>query len=94
MSEHNWRSRIEGALLRRGDADYETARARALWNELKPERYPDVIVRAACERDVQEVLKLAVSRGLRLAVRAGGHSWCGLGHMHGVSRRKRPAIAR
>ncbi|PWI12523.1 FAD-binding oxidoreductase [Streptomyces sp. NWU339] len=77
MSEHSWRSRIEGALLRRGDAGYETARARALWNELKPDRYPDVIVRATCERDVQEVLKLAVSRGLRLAVRAGGHSWCG-----------------
>ncbi|GED86209.1 FAD-binding oxidoreductase [Streptomyces sp. 6-11-2] len=77
MSEQNRRSRIEGAVLRRGDADYETARARALWNELKPDRYPDLIVRAACERDVQEVLKLAVSSGLRLAVRAGGHSWCG-----------------
>ncbi|MER6978599.1 FAD-binding oxidoreductase [Streptomyces carpinensis] len=77
MSEHSWRSGIEGPLLRRGDADYQTARVRALWNELKPDRYPDVIVRAACERDVQEVLKLAVSRGLQVAVRAGGHSWCG-----------------
>ncbi|MFF9127765.1 FAD-binding oxidoreductase [Streptomyces sp. NPDC014889] len=77
MGEQDWPSRIEGALLRRGEAGYETARARALWNGLKPDRYPDVIVRATCERDVQEVLRQAASRGLRLAVRAGGHSWCG-----------------
>ncbi|MFH9980917.1 hypothetical protein ACH4ND_16990 [Streptomyces sp. NPDC017179] len=53
MSERTWRSRIEGTLLRRGDTGYETARTRALWSELKPDQYPDVIVRAAGERDVQ-----------------------------------------
>ncbi|MFJ1655124.1 FAD-binding oxidoreductase [Streptomyces sp. NPDC088337] len=77
MSENTWRSRIEGTLRRRGDPDYETARTRALWNELKPDRYPDVFVHAACERDVQEALRPAVASGLRVAVRAGGHSWCG-----------------
>lgn len=77
MSEHRGPSGIEGTLVRRGDASYETARANELWNELKPERYPDVIVRAACERDVPEALRLARSRGLQVAVRAGGHSWCG-----------------
>ncbi|MEU6367182.1 FAD-binding oxidoreductase [Streptomyces sp. NPDC046931] len=77
MSERSRRPGIEGALFRRGDAEYEAIRTSAVWNELKPDRYPDLIVRAACERDVPEVLGLARSRGLRLAVRAGGHSWYG-----------------
>ncbi|WP_330342335.1 FAD-binding oxidoreductase [Streptomyces sp. NBC_00557] len=68
---------LEGAVIRRGDPGYETCRAGELWNELKPQRYPEVIVRAAGERDVPEALRLARSRGLRVAVRAGGHSWCG-----------------
>ncbi|GAA3036908.1 FAD-binding oxidoreductase [Streptomyces glomeratus] len=77
MSERSPRPRTEGVLLRRGDADYETSRASAVWNELKPDRYPDVIVKVACERDVPEVLGLARARGLQVAVRAGGHSWYG-----------------
>ncbi|WP_344639517.1 FAD-binding oxidoreductase [Kitasatospora cystarginea] len=77
MSEHGESSGIEGVLVRRGDAGYETTWASELWNDLKPERYPDVIVRAASERDVPQALKLARSRGLRVAVRAGGHNWWG-----------------
>ncbi|MDF3300371.1 FAD-binding oxidoreductase [Streptomyces tropicalis] len=77
MSEDSGRSRIEGVVLHRGDAGYETARAHALWNGLTPDRRPDMIVRAACEQDVRHVLKVAASRGLHVAVRAGGHSWCG-----------------
>src|SRR4051794_513110 len=77
MREHTQPPGIEGALIERGDARYANAWARALWNELKPERYPDVIVQAASERDVPQAVKLARSRGPRVAVRAGGHSWCG-----------------
>jgi FAD/FMN-containing dehydrogenase len=59
----------------RGDADYEATRRRMVWNERIPERYPDVIVTAESDADVAEAVKLARSRGLRISIRAGGHSW-------------------
>ncbi|MER7792134.1 FAD-binding oxidoreductase [Streptomyces sp. NPDC097640] len=68
---------IEGAVVRRGDPGYEKLRASMVWNELTPSRSPDVIVVAASERDVPEAVLLARASGMRIAVRAGGHSWCG-----------------
>ncbi|MFF3458422.1 FAD-binding oxidoreductase [Streptomyces sp. NPDC002730] len=69
--------RIEGDIVRRGDPGYEHAWQGILWNGVKPPRFPDVIVRVASERDVPEAVALARSEGLRIAVRSGGHSWCG-----------------
>ncbi|TQK51005.1 FAD/FMN-containing dehydrogenase [Streptomyces sp. SLBN-118] len=69
--------RIEGDIVRRGEPAYERAWEGILWNGLKPHRFPDVIVRVASERDVPEAVALARSEGLRIAVRAGGHSWVG-----------------
>jgi FAD/FMN-containing dehydrogenase len=46
-----------------------------VWNERIPERFPDIIVSVTSDADVIEAVKLARSRGLRVAVRAGGHSW-------------------
>ncbi|MET7761513.1 FAD-binding protein [Streptomyces sp. NPDC005393] len=77
MSGHAQASHIEGTLVERGDAGYESLWASMLWNGLKPARFPDVIVLAASERDVPEAVRLARSRSLRVSVRAGGHSWCG-----------------
>lgn len=71
----NWRG--AGNLVTRGDPAYERAWAAQLFNELKPSRHPDVIVRATSEADVQEAVWLARSHGLRISVRSGGHSWCG-----------------
>ncbi|MEV6316611.1 FAD-binding oxidoreductase [Streptomyces sp. NPDC051776] len=68
---------IEGEVLWRDDPGYEHAWAGALWNRVKPRRYPEVIVRAASERDVPAAVDLARARGMRIAMRAGGHSWCG-----------------
>jgi FAD/FMN-containing dehydrogenase len=59
----------------RGDADYEATRRRMVWNERIPERFPDVIVTAESDADIIEAVKLARSRGQRISVRAGGHSW-------------------
>jgi FAD/FMN-containing dehydrogenase len=61
----------------RGDAAYEATRRRMVWNERLPDRYPEVIVRVASDADAIEAVKLARARGLRVAVRAGGHSWIG-----------------
>ena len=68
-----------GGLLRRGDAAYEQARLDAVWNERKPDRYPDVIVLARSEQDVVAAVQLARSEGLLVGIRSGGHSWVGNG---------------
>lgn len=68
---------LDGRLILRGDADYEDIRSAMVWNELKPPRYPDVIVRAASEPDVLTAVRLARSAGLRVTVRGGGHNWVG-----------------
>ncbi|GGX75101.1 FAD-binding oxidoreductase [Streptomyces hiroshimensis] len=70
-------ARFEGALLRRGDPAYDTARAAAVWNGLKPERFPEAIVQAASEQDVPEALSYARSEGFRVSTRSGGHNWSG-----------------
>lgn len=67
------------SLLRRGDAAYEQARLDAVWNERKPDRYPDVIVLADNEQDVVAAVQLARSEGLAIGIRSGGHSWVGNG---------------
>jgi FAD/FMN-containing dehydrogenase len=80
----------------RGDPGYEATRRRMVWNERLPDRYPDVIVTVASDADVVDAVKLARARGLRVAVRAGGHSWIGaslrdggmlidLEHLNGVT---------
>jgi len=68
---------LDEALIWRGTAGYEDVRESMLWNWLKPQRFPDVIVQAASEQDVVDSVMLARSHGLRVTVRSGGHSWCG-----------------
>jgi FAD/FMN-containing dehydrogenase len=63
--------------VRRGDPGYDAACAAVLWNGLKPDRFPEVIVRAASAGDVAAAVNRARTEGLRIAVRSGGHSWCG-----------------
>jgi FAD/FMN-containing dehydrogenase len=61
----------------RTDANYEATRRRMVWNDRIPGRFPDVIVSVTSDADVIEAVKLARSRELHIAVRAGGHSWIG-----------------
>jgi len=68
---------LDGSVTRRGDADYEPTRRSMLWNAWKPARFPDLIVRPSSEQDVAAAVTFARSRGLKVAVRASGHSWCG-----------------
>jgi FAD/FMN-containing dehydrogenase len=68
---------LGGPSVRRNDAGYEDIRRAAVWNSLTPARYPDVIVRATSAGDVVEAVRLARSQRLQVAVRSGGHSWCG-----------------
>ncbi|MER6124675.1 FAD-binding oxidoreductase [Streptomyces sp. NPDC001795] len=68
---------LGGMLVRRDDPQYEDIRRTMVWSELTPARFPDVIVRPASARDVVEAIRLARSEGFQVAVRSGGHSWCG-----------------
>jgi FAD/FMN-containing dehydrogenase len=68
---------IEGDVVRRGETAYAGTWSDMLWNELRPQRFPDLIVRAATERDLPAALRLARAEGLRIALRSHGHSWCG-----------------
>jgi len=61
--------------LRRGEHGYEEARRGSLWNELKPERYPELIARPRDPGEVAAALALARREGLGVTVRSGGHSW-------------------
>jgi FAD/FMN-containing dehydrogenase len=63
------------ALLHREDDGYETARRAAVWNALKPERYPEAIVLAGCDQDVIDAVRYAQAHDLKVKARSGGHSW-------------------
>ncbi|PZA07696.1 MULTISPECIES: FAD-binding oxidoreductase [unclassified Meiothermus] len=66
---------FSGAVFRKGEPGYEEARVGRIFNGRRPERYPELIVFAEDEEDVVRAVRLARSQGLRLAIRAGGHSW-------------------
>ncbi len=46
-----------------------------VFNERRPDRYPAGVLVASCEEYVVAGVRLARKRGLRVSVRAGGHSW-------------------
>ena len=72
---------LAGQVFRRGGPGYAEARDDAVWNARKPARFPDVIVVAASEADAARAVRYAHAEGMRVALRSGGHSWCG-GHLH------------
>ncbi len=66
-----------GSTFRRGEPGYEPARRATMWNVNVPDRYPDVIVQANTDADAVAAVKEAAAKGMRIAVRSGGHSWPG-----------------
>jgi FAD/FMN-containing dehydrogenase len=87
---------FNGEILWRDDPGYEEARIGRVFNARRPDRYPAAVVLAECEDDVVAAVRLARDRGLRVSVRAGGHSWAAwsvrddavlidLGRMHAMT---------
>jgi histidinol dehydrogenase/FAD/FMN-containing dehydrogenase len=64
-----------GQLLRRGDAGFEDAAVSRIFNQRRPSTRPAAVLRAADAADVAAGVRLARAEGLKVAVRAGGHSW-------------------
>lgn len=63
--------------ISREDDAYERTRRAVLWNERVPDRRPDAIVAPADEGEVVAAVRAAAERGMKVAVKSGGHSWTG-----------------
>ncbi|MGY5075725.1 FAD-binding oxidoreductase [Streptomyces nigrescens] len=74
------RRRMTGALLRPGDAGFETARK--LFNPLNDDLVPAAVAQCASVGDVREAVLAAANR-VPLAARSGGHSYVGYSAPHG-----------
>ena len=64
-----------GQLLRPGTDGFDAAARDRIFNARQPARRPAAVLRAAGEADVAAGVRLARAEGLKVAVRAGGHSW-------------------
>ena len=67
--------KVSGSVYSRGHPDYERARQNTVWQALKPERYPDIIVNAHTEDDIVETIHYARAQSLPVAVRGSGHNY-------------------
>lgn len=74
---------LEDILTWQGEPRYAELWANSMFNQRKPPNYPDVIASVQSTQDVVDCIDLARRRGLRVAVRAGGHSWCSSPLRHG-----------
>jgi len=59
----------------RGQSGYELQRIGAVWQAIKPPRFPDLIVQARSDADVVEVLRYARARRTTVSVKGGGHNY-------------------
>ncbi len=64
-----------GPLLRPADAGFHDAAVSRIFNKRRRPRRPAAVLRPADVADVAAGVRLAAAEGLRVAVRAGGHSW-------------------
>jgi len=67
---------VQGRVVERGDSGYDEARA--LYNAMI-DKHPAAVAYCADEADVSAAVQFARDRGLRIAVRGGGHNGAGLG---------------
>jgi FAD/FMN-containing dehydrogenase len=76
MNIQSLQEHISGRVVHRGDRAYEQARRARGWNEIEPERYPDLIVQVASEDDVVAAVSFARAQHMKIGIRGGGHNWC------------------
>lgn len=64
-------------VVSRGNPDYETRRRELTWNDVTPQRYPNMIVAARDVADVEKAVRFAKNNGMVVAAKSGGHSHIG-----------------
>ncbi len=67
-------ARIGGTVVVKNDATYEAWRKAMIWQLAKADRKPDMIVQAVSVEDVQQAVRYAAERGMKVTTRCGGHS--------------------
>jgi FAD/FMN-containing dehydrogenase len=67
-------ARIGGRIVMRDDVDYPQWWSSMAWYLFKPQRFPDLIVRARSDQDVIAALAHAREKNLKVVVRSGGHN--------------------
>ncbi len=70
-------TRLQGQVVSREDAHYETWRQAMIWQKAKAKRYPDLIVQARSEADIIEAVNYAREHKLKIAIRSSGHNAAG-----------------
>ncbi len=73
----NAASRLTAKSTWKEDDHYEALRKALLWRVNTPERYPDVIVQANSEQQIQEALQFAARNDLQVVSRSSGHNTAG-----------------
>jgi FAD/FMN-containing dehydrogenase len=84
MNIHALRNTISGTVTVPEDPRYEATRQALLWNGRKPERFPQLIIKAANRTDVQNAVRYAAASKLPISVRGGGHHWSGVAMQGGI----------
>lgn len=69
------RKSVRGSVTARTDAAYEATRTGLLWNGRKPDRFPEIVVKAKDAADVQAAVRFAAANGMRVSARGRGHHW-------------------
>lgn len=76
MDLNSLQQHCRGDMAQPGDPAYPSMVQGNLWNQLLPDRWPDLVVRVQDDQDVIAVLRFAREQGRKVVVRGGGHHWC------------------
>jgi len=77
------RNKVKGMVTTSSDPNFASVKAKMVWNEIKPDRSPDVIVTVKNDDDIVDAIHFAQKNKLKVVVHGGGHTWCGLAIRHG-----------
>lgn len=75
MNQTSDKPQVEGRVIESTDEDFESIVMGSLFNKIDPGRRPLKIVEARSVKDIIETIKYAKSRGKKVTVCSGGHSW-------------------
>lgn len=77
------RNKIKGTVATPSDLNFASILQTMVWNKIKPNRSPDVIVAVKNDQDIVESIHFARKNRLKISVHGGGHTWCGLAVRNG-----------